>query len=68
MDKGLIWETAKDLARNRGRVLSLYHQILRSLNSRKLLMNLAAKIGQESRGSCYLHARRRRGIPIPSQH
>ncbi|KAI3946251.1 hypothetical protein MKW92_035704 [Papaver armeniacum] len=36
--KGMIWATTENLARNSGRVLSLYHQILRSLNSPKLPM------------------------------
>ncbi|KAI3885251.1 hypothetical protein MKW98_002643, partial [Papaver atlanticum] len=48
MAKGLLWATAEDLARNRGRVLSLYHQILRSLNSPKLPMNLAARLAKKA--------------------
>ncbi|KAJ8573476.1 hypothetical protein K7X08_009987 [Anisodus acutangulus] len=43
MTRGLIWATAEDLAKNRGRVLSLYRQILRSLNSPALPLNLAAR-------------------------
>ncbi|MCL7046806.1 hypothetical protein MKW94_002748 [Papaver nudicaule] len=48
MVKGLIWATAEDLARNRGRVLSLYRQILRSLNSPILPMNLAARLAKKA--------------------
>ncbi|CAK9182637.1 unnamed protein product [Ilex paraguariensis] len=48
MAKGLIWATAEDLARNRGRVLSLYRQILRSLNSPDLPLNLAARLSKKA--------------------
>lgn len=48
MPKGLIWATAEDLARNRGRVLSLYRQILRSLNSPSLPLNLAARLAKKA--------------------
>ncbi|KAI3857639.1 hypothetical protein MKW98_028903 [Papaver atlanticum] len=48
MAKGLLWATAKDLARNRGQVLSLYRQILRRLNSPKLPMNLAARLAKKA--------------------
>ncbi|XP_028759343.1 uncharacterized protein LOC114718244 [Neltuma alba] len=48
MAKGLIWATAEDLARNRGKVLSLYRQILRSLNSPKLPLNLAARMAKKA--------------------
>ncbi|KDP27365.1 hypothetical protein JCGZ_20189 [Jatropha curcas] len=48
MAKGLIWATAEDLARNRGRVLSLYRQILRSLNSPSLPLNLAARLAKKA--------------------
>ncbi|XP_027163474.1 uncharacterized protein LOC113763757 [Coffea eugenioides] len=48
MAKGLIWTTAEDLARNRGRVLSLYRQILRSLNSPALPLNLAARLSKKA--------------------
>ncbi|RZC44171.1 hypothetical protein C5167_037122 [Papaver somniferum] len=48
MAKGLIWATTKDLAKNRGRVLSLYRQILRSLDSPKLPMNLAARLAKKA--------------------
>lgn len=46
--KSLIWATAEDMARNRGRVLSLYRQILRSLNSPKLEMGLAARLSKKA--------------------
>ncbi|XP_009788147.1 uncharacterized protein [Nicotiana sylvestris] len=48
MARGLIWATAEDLAKNRGRVLSLYRQILRSLNSPALPLNLAARLQKKA--------------------
>ncbi|KAL5799121.1 hypothetical protein ACOSQ2_003941 [Xanthoceras sorbifolium] len=48
MAKGLIWATAEDLAQNRERVISLYRQILRSLNSPKLSLNLAARLAKKA--------------------
>ncbi|KAL1547916.1 hypothetical protein AAHA92_16220 [Salvia divinorum] len=48
MAKGLIWASAEDLARNRGRVLSLYRQILRSLNSPDLPFNFAARLAKKA--------------------
>ncbi|XP_042513689.1 uncharacterized protein LOC122088476 [Macadamia integrifolia] len=48
MATGLIWATTEDLARNRGRVLSLYRQLLRSLNSPKLPLNLAARLAKKA--------------------
>ncbi|KAK3030210.1 hypothetical protein RJ639_038720 [Escallonia herrerae] len=48
MAKGLIWATADDLARNRGQVLSLYRQLLRSLNSPNLPLNLAARLSKKA--------------------
>ncbi|KAJ7978978.1 Complex 1 LYR protein [Quillaja saponaria] len=48
MARGLIWATAEDLAKNRGRVLSLYRQILRSLNSPNLPLNLAARLAKKA--------------------
>ncbi|OMP06030.1 Complex 1 LYR protein [Corchorus capsularis] len=48
MAKGLIWATAEDLARNRARVLSLYRQILRSLNSPKLELSLATRLAKKA--------------------
>lgn len=48
MYKGLIWASAEDLARNRGKVLSLYRQVLRSLNSPHLPLNLAARLHRKA--------------------
>ncbi|KAL0410320.1 UNVERIFIED_CONTAM: hypothetical protein Slati_3621700 [Sesamum latifolium] len=48
MAKGLIWATVEDMARNRGRMLSLYRQILRSLNSPDLPLNLAARLAKKA--------------------
>ncbi|KAI3519441.1 hypothetical protein L1887_08571 [Cichorium endivia] len=48
MSKGLIWATADDLARNRGRILSLYRQVLRSLNSPDLRLNLAVRLHRKA--------------------
>lgn len=48
MAKGMIWATAEDLARNRGKVISLYRQILRSLNSPKLELSLAARLAKKA--------------------
>ena len=48
MAKGLIWATAEDLARNRGKMLSLYRQLLRSLNSPKLELSLAARLAKKA--------------------
>lgn len=48
MAKGLIWATAEDLARNSGRVLSLYRQLLRSLNSPDLPLNWAARMAKKA--------------------
>ncbi|KNA18713.1 hypothetical protein SOVF_068310 [Spinacia oleracea] len=47
MAKGLIWATTEDLMRNRGRVLSLYRQILRSLNSPELPLNFASRMAKK---------------------
>ncbi|XP_004505566.1 uncharacterized protein [Cicer arietinum] len=49
MGKGLIWATAEDLCNNRGRVLSLYRQILRSLNSPSLPLNFAARQAKKAK-------------------
>ncbi|KAJ0013808.1 hypothetical protein Pint_21044 [Pistacia integerrima] len=46
--KGFIWATAEDMAKNRGRVLSLYREILRSLNSPKLELSLAARLSKKA--------------------
>ncbi|KAF7139367.1 hypothetical protein RHSIM_Rhsim07G0124700 [Rhododendron simsii] len=48
MAKGLIWATAEDLARNKGQVLSLYRQLLRSLNSPDLPLNLGACLAKKA--------------------
>ncbi|KAK4414899.1 hypothetical protein Salat_2596900 [Sesamum alatum] len=48
MAKGLIWATAEDMTRHRGQVLSLYRQILRSLNSPDLPLNLAATLTKKA--------------------
>lgn len=48
MTRGLIWATAEDLAKNRGRVLSLYRQILRSLNSPALPLSLAVRLQKKA--------------------
>ncbi|CAI8589545.1 unnamed protein product [Vicia faba] len=49
MGKGLIWATAEDLNRNRGRVLSLYRQTLRSLNSPSLPLNFASRLAMKAK-------------------
>uniref|UniRef100_A0A803L7I1 LYR motif containing domain-containing protein n=1 Tax=Chenopodium quinoa TaxID=63459 RepID=A0A803L7I1_CHEQI len=48
MAKGLIWATTEDLMRNKGRVLSLYRQILRSLNSPDLPLPFAARMAKKA--------------------
>ena len=48
MAKGVIWATAEDLARNRGRVLPLYRQLLRSLNSPSLPLSWAARMAKKA--------------------
>lgn len=48
MAKGLIWATAEDLAKNRATVLSLYRQILRSLNSPDLPLTHAARLAKKA--------------------
>lgn len=48
MAKGVIWASAEDLARNRGKVLSLYRQILRSLNSPDLPLTPAARLAKKA--------------------
>ncbi|KAH0448996.1 hypothetical protein IEQ34_022796 [Dendrobium chrysotoxum] len=48
MANGLIWATAEDLARNRGKVLSLYRQILRSVNSPDLPLSYAARLSKKA--------------------
>ncbi|XP_010553831.1 PREDICTED: uncharacterized protein LOC104823802 [Tarenaya hassleriana] len=46
--KSLIWLTAEEAAKNRGRVLSLYRQILRSLNSPKLQLSYASRLAKKA--------------------
>ncbi|WOL11966.1 hypothetical protein Cni_G20730 [Canna indica] len=48
MGRGLIWATAEDLSKNRGKVLSLYRQILRSLNSPQLPLTYAARLAKKA--------------------
>ncbi|KAI5647628.1 hypothetical protein M9H77_33633 [Catharanthus roseus] len=48
MAQGIIWATAEDLARNRGKVILLYRQILRALNSPALPLNLAARLSKKA--------------------
>ncbi|CAJ1978925.1 unnamed protein product [Sphenostylis stenocarpa] len=47
---GRIWATAEDLGRNSALVLSLYRQILRSLNSPALPLSFAAKLAKKAEG------------------
>ncbi|KAK7272167.1 hypothetical protein RJT34_28600 [Clitoria ternatea] len=48
MGKGLIWATTEDLSRNRGRVLSLYREILRRLNSPELPLSFALRLAKKA--------------------
>ncbi|KMT08360.1 hypothetical protein BVRB_6g140420 [Beta vulgaris subsp. vulgaris] len=48
MAKGLIWATTEDLMRNKGQVLSLYRQLLRSLNSPDLPLSFAARMAKKA--------------------
>ncbi|KAK9676100.1 hypothetical protein RND81_11G053900 [Saponaria officinalis] len=48
MAKGLVWATTEDLMRNKGRVLSLYRQLLRSLNSPDLPLTFAARMAKKA--------------------
>ncbi|XP_074582316.1 uncharacterized protein LOC141838673 [Curcuma longa] len=48
MGTGFLWATAEDLAKNRGRVLSLYRQFLRCLNSPELPLTHAARLAKKS--------------------
>ncbi|KZV40179.1 hypothetical protein F511_38886 [Dorcoceras hygrometricum] len=61
MAKGLICATTEDLARNRGRVLMLYRQILRSINSPDLPLNVAARLAKkaEARSIFLMHSEER---------
>ncbi|KAG6533381.1 hypothetical protein ZIOFF_007248 [Zingiber officinale] len=48
MGTGFLWATAEDLAKNRGRVLSLYRQLLRCLNSPELPLTHAARLAKKA--------------------
>ncbi|KAJ3695390.1 hypothetical protein LUZ60_000767 [Juncus effusus] len=48
MSRGLIWATTDDLAKNKPIVLSLYRQILRSLNSPDLPLTHAARLAKKA--------------------
>ena len=55
--RSYIQATAEDLARNRGQVLSLYCQILRSINSPKLPLAFEARLAKKAEvcaTSCWL--------------
>ncbi|KAK7405277.1 hypothetical protein VNO78_06481 [Psophocarpus tetragonolobus] len=45
---GRIWATVEDLGHNRAHVLSLYRQILRSLNSPELQLSLGARLAKKA--------------------
>ncbi|PON56696.1 COMPLEX 1 LYR-like protein [Parasponia andersonii] len=61
--KGVIWATAEDLSRNRGRVLSLYRQVLRSLNSPDLPLTWAARLSKKAEArSIFLVASEERSL------
>lgn len=46
--KSLIWLTAEEAAKNRGKVLSLYRQLLRSINSPKLQLSYASRLAKKA--------------------
>ncbi|KAJ3695579.1 hypothetical protein LUZ60_000956 [Juncus effusus] len=48
MSRGLIWATTDDLTKNKPIVLSLYRQILRSLNSPDLPLTHAARLAKKA--------------------
>lgn len=48
MAKGLIWATTEDLAKTQPVVLSVYRQILRSLNSSDLPLTYAARLAKKA--------------------
>ncbi|KAL6008203.1 hypothetical protein ACLOJK_033709 [Asimina triloba] len=48
MAGGLLWATAEDMAKNRARMLSLYRQLLRSLNSPKIPLTHAARLAKKA--------------------
>ncbi|CAN6933942.1 unnamed protein product [Brassica oleracea] len=44
----LLWLTAEEAAKNRGKVLSLYRQLLRSINSPKLQLSYASRLAKKA--------------------
>ncbi|CAK8577027.1 unnamed protein product [Lathyrus sativus] len=66
MRKGLIWATTEDLNRNRGRVLSLYRQTLRSLNSPLLPLNFASRLAIKAKVDFLLGTSPEQHFPFPS--
>ncbi|KAL5147874.1 hypothetical protein HKD37_06G017459 [Glycine soja] len=48
LDLDRIWSTAEDLGRNRARVLSLYRQILRGLNSPEFRLGFEARLAKKA--------------------
>ncbi|KAL9691683.1 hypothetical protein QQ045_012109 [Rhodiola kirilowii] len=48
MAKGWIWATAEDMARNKGRVLSTYRQVLRCVNNPDLPLTWAARLQKKA--------------------
>ncbi|WZZ68305.1 hypothetical protein YC2023_079675 [Brassica napus] len=44
----LLWLTAEEAAKNRGKVLSLYRQLLRSINSQKLQLSYASRLAKKA--------------------
>ncbi|KAI4371206.1 hypothetical protein MLD38_019469 [Melastoma candidum] len=48
MARGLLWATAEHIAFNRGKVVSIYRQLLRSLNSPDLPLTLAARLAKKA--------------------
>ncbi|CAF2189580.1 unnamed protein product [Brassica rapa subsp. narinosa] len=44
----LLWLTAEEAAKNRGKVLSLYRQLLRSVNSPKLQLSYASRLAKKA--------------------
>lgn len=45
---GMLWMAAEEMAANRGRVLSLYRQILRALNGPDLPLGYAARLAKKA--------------------
>nr|VDD01447.1 unnamed protein product [Brassica rapa] len=44
----LLWLTAEEAAKNRGKVLSLYRQLLRSVSSPKLQLSYASRLAKKA--------------------